>query len=145
MNSNNTVPAPKWFTIFAILALLWNLLGVMAFYMQVNMTSEALSALSEAEQALYTNYPQWALLAFAVAVFGGVLGSLLLVLKKSLAGPVLLLSLVGVLIQMGHSIFIAKAYAVQGTGVLVMAVALVVIAVYLVMLAGKAKKSGWTS
>jgi len=145
MNSNNTVPAPKWFTIFAILALLWNLLGVMAFYMQVNMTSEALSALSEAEQALYTNYPQWALLAFAVAVFGGVLGCLLLVLKKSLAGPVLLLSLVGLLIQMGHSIFIAKAYEVQGTGALVMAVALVVIAVYLVLLAGKAKKSGWTS
>jgi len=145
MNSNNTVRAPKWFTVFAILALAWNLLGVMAFVMQIRMTPEALAAMPAAEQALYTNYPSWALIAFACAVFGGVLGSLLLILKKNLAGPLLLISLIGVLMQVGHTVFVAKAYEVLGPGSLVMPIMLVVIAAYLVMLAGKAKKNGWTS
>lgn len=145
MNSRNTVPAPKWFIVFAILALVWNLLGVMAFYMQVNMTPDTIAAMPEAEQALYNSYPIWALIAFACAVFGGVLGSLLLVLKKNLAGPLLLISLIGVLVQVGHTVFVAKAYEVYGPGSLAMPVLLVVIAAYLVMLAGKAKKNSWTS
>lgn len=145
MNSRNTVPAPKWFIAFAILALVWNLLGVMAFYMQVNTTPDTIATMPEAEQALYNNYPGWALIAFACAVFGGVLGSLLLVLKKNLAGPLLLISLIGVLVQVGHTVFVAKAYEVYGPGSLVMPIMLVVIAAYLVMLAGKAKKNSWTS
>lgn len=145
MNSNNTVPAPKWFTVFAILALAWNLLGVMAFYMQLNMTPEAIAALPEAEQALYNNYPGWALIAFACAVFGGVLGSLLLILKKNLAGTLLLISLIGVVVQAGHTVFVAKAYEALGPGSLAMPLMLLVIAAYLVMLAGKAKKNAWTS
>ena len=145
MNSNPTAKAPKWFTIFAVLALLWNLLGVMAFGMQVSMSPEDMAALPDAERALYASYPTWALIAFACAVFGGALGSLLLLMKKNLAGPVLLLSLLGVLVQMGHSFFIAKSYEVYGPGALVMPIMVVVVAVYLVMLAGKAKKNGWTA
>ncbi|MDZ4729274.1 MAG: hypothetical protein SH820_04965 [Xanthomonadales bacterium] len=145
MNSYSGSSAPKWFTIFAILALLWNLLGVMAFVMQATMSPEALAALPEAEQALYNNYPTWALVAFGVAVFGGALGSLLLALKKNVAGPVLLISLIGVLLQTGHSFFGAKAYEVYGPSSLIMPIMVVVIAIYLVMLAAKAKNNGWTN
>jgi hypothetical protein len=145
MNSNSSSSAPKWFTIFAILALLWNLLGVMAFVMQVTMSPEALAKLQEAEQAMYNNYPTWAMAAFGTAVFGGALGSLLLVLKRNLAGPVLLISLIGVLLQTGHSFFGAKAYEVYGPSSMIMPIMVVVIAIYLVMLAAKAKKNGWTS
>jgi len=145
MNSYSGSSAPKWFTFFAILALLWNLLGVMAFVMQATMSPEALAALPEAEQALYNNYPTWALVAFGVAVFGGALGSLLLALKKNVAGPVLLISLIGVLLQTGHSFFGAKAYEVYGPSSLIMPIMVVVIAIYLVMLAAKAKNNGWTN
>lgn len=145
MNAATPSGAPRWFTIFAVLALVWNLLGVMAFFMQVNMTPEAIAALPEAEQALYNNYPTWALIAFGCAVFGGALGSLLLILKNNLAGPVLVISLIGILVQMGHTVFIAKTYEIYGPGSLVMPVMVVVIAVYLVMLAAKARKNGWTS
>jgi len=144
MNLNNTASAPKWFIIVAIIALVWNLLGVMAFAMHVTMTPEAIAALPDAERALYESYPAWTLIAFACAVICGALGSLLLVLKKNLAGPVLWVSLVGVLVQMGHSFFIAKSYEVYGPGSTIMPIMVIVIAVYLVVLAGRAKKSGWT-
>lgn len=145
MNAASGTHAPRWFTIFAILALLWNLLGVMAFVMQATMSPEALAAKPEAEQALYNNYPVWALIAFAVGVFAGTLGSLLLVMKKNLAGPVLWISLIGVVIQMGYGIFIARSHEVLGTSALAMSVMVVVIAAYLVILAAKAKKNGWTA
>lgn len=144
MNSSSS-PAPRWFTVVAILAVLWNLMGVAAFFMQLNMSPEALAAMPEAQQALYNSYPTWALAAFAVGVFGGALGSLLLVLKKNLAGPVLWISLIGVVIQMSYGVVIAKSYEVLGPTSVVMPLLVVVVAVYLVMLAAKAKSNGWTS
>lgn len=144
MNADTGSNVPKWFTVVAILALAWNLFGVMAYMMQVNMTADDIAALPAAEQALYNNYPAWAMIAFGVAVFGGTLGSLLLVLKKNLAGPVLQLSLIAALIQMAHSFFIAKAYEVYGPTSLVLPLAVIVIAALLVLLAARAKKNGWT-
>lgn len=83
-----TTPSAKpsaAFWIISVLALLWNLLGVMAYIMQVTMTPEALQALPAEQQALYTNVPAWATAAFAVAVWGSTLGCILLLLRKKLS------------------------------------------------------------
>ncbi len=143
MSENNVVKAPRWFMIVGIVALVWNLLGVAAYIMQVNMSAEALAALPEAERALYTSMPAWATAAFALAVNGGALGCLLLVLKKSLALPVLVISLAGVLVQMFHAFVISNSFEVLGTAGLIMPVLVTVIAVYLVHLARSAKANGW--
>ena len=141
--SNNK--APKWFMIVAGVLLVWNLLGVMAYIMQVTMSPDALAALPEAQRELYENTPAWATAAFAVAVNGGALGCLLLLLKRSLAGFFLQLSLAGVLVQMFHSFFMSKSFEVFGPGGMVMPVMVIVIAIYLVILAAKAKTNRWTS
>jgi len=143
VNSENTVP--KWFNIVAILALVWNLMGVMAFVMQMMMTPEMIAELPQAEQDIYNSVPMWATIAFACAVFGGALGSLALLMKKSLAQPLLLLSLVGVLIQMFHSFVISNSFEVFGPGGAIMPVMVAVIAIALVRLASKANNNGWLS
>lgn len=136
--------APKWFMIVAVILLIWNLLGVMAYLMQVTMSPEALAALPEAQLELLENTPAWATVAFAVAVNGGALGCLLLVLKRNLAGFFLQLSLAAVLVQMFYSFFMSKSFEVFGPGGLVMPVMVIVIAIYLVVLASKAKANRWT-
>jgi hypothetical protein len=68
--------------------------------------------LPEVERALYESVPAWATGAFAVAVWGGALGCLLLLLKKKLATPVLILSFIGIVVQMIHSFFIANSIEV---------------------------------
>ncbi|MDH4013213.1 MAG: hypothetical protein OEU33_04170, partial [Chromatiales bacterium] len=50
----------RWFWILAIAALVWNLLGVMAYVMQVSMTEEALALLPEDQRVLYETVPAWA-------------------------------------------------------------------------------------
>ena len=136
--------APKWFMVVAAILLVWNLLGVMAYVMQVTMSPETLAALPQEQRQLYESTPAWATAAFAVAVNFGALGCVLLLLRRSLAGLFLQLSLAGVLVQMFHSFFMSKSFEVFGPGGLVMPVLVLVIAIYLVLLAAKAKANGWT-
>tara|TARA_B100000795_G_C22720086_1_gene407055 strand:+ start:310 stop:471 length:162 start_codon:yes stop_codon:yes gene_type:complete len=49
------------------------------------MTDEAKALLTEAEKALYDNVPIWVTAAFAIAVFGGVLASIALLMRKQIA------------------------------------------------------------
>ncbi len=142
-SENNGNIIPKWFTIVAVLALVWNLMGVMAFVMQMMMTPEMIAELPQAEQALYASIPLWATIAFACAVFGGALGALALVMKKSLAQSLLMLSLAGVATQMFHSFIISNSFEVFGPGGAIMPAMVVIIAIALVRLVNKAKESGW--
>ena len=143
MSDNNKAPA--WFMIVAVVALVWNALGVMAYIQQQLMGPEAMAALTEAERQLMANTPAWATAAFAIAVHAGVLGCLLLVLKKNLAGLLLQLSLAAVLVQMFHAFFMSNSYEVFGPGGLIMPVMVLLIAVYLVFLAARARANRWTS
>ena len=136
---------PKWFMVVAAILLVWNLLGVMAYIVQVMMSPETLAALPDEQRQLYENTPAWATAAFAVAVNFGALGCVLLLLKRNLAGLFLQLSLAGVLVQMFHSFFMTKSFEVFGPGGLVMPVMVIIIAIYLVTLAAKAKAHRWTS
>ncbi len=134
---------PIWFWVIAGVALVWNALGVMAFVMQVTMSPEALAALPEAERALYETFPAWALVAFAAAVFGGAIGSLLLILRKALAYPVLILSLAGIVIQMIYNFFIAETMDVYGPGSTIMPIMVLAIGVFLVWFSKSSKQKGW--
>ncbi len=137
--------APKWFMVVSVILLIWNLVGVMKYISLVTMTPEALALLSEAERQLHETTPAWATAAFAVAVNFGALGCLLLVLKRNLAGLFLQLSLAGVLVQMYHSFFMNKSYEVLGPVGLILPVMVLIIAIYLVLLANRAKTHRWTS
>ncbi len=143
--SDETIKAPTWFMAVAGVLLVWNLLGVMAYVTQVTMTPEALAALPEAQRHILENTPEWATAAFAIAVNGGALGCVLLLLKRSLAGLFLQLSLAGVSVQMFHSFFRSKSFEVFGPGEMIMPIMIMVIAIYLVTLAAKAKARRWTS
>jgi hypothetical protein len=145
MTDNTTSSAPGWFRVVAGIALVWNLLGVMAYLQQAYMSPEAMAALTDEMRALMESTPAWAHAAFATAVHAGALGSLALLLKKAWAAPVLMLSLAAVIVQMIHSFFMSNSFEVFGPGGMIMPVMVIVIAVYLVMLAIKAKKSGWIS
>jgi hypothetical protein len=140
--TTNTNP-PVWFTIVAVLALIWNAFGVMAYIMQVTMTPEALATLPVAEQALYTNLPAWYTGAFAIAVFGGALASLALVLKKGVAYLLFMISFAGILVQMVYSFFLSRALEVYGPGGLAMPVMVLLFGVVLIQLSRSAKIKGW--
>jgi hypothetical protein len=145
MSAASEKKTPKWFMIVVVVLLLWNLLGVMAYIMQVTMSPEVLATLPDAQRQIYESTPAWATAAFAIAVNCGALGCVLLLLKRNLAGLFLQLSLAGVLVQMYHAFFMSNSFEVIGPGGLVVPVMVVVIAIFLVVLAARARANNWTS
>jgi hypothetical protein len=145
MSEGRSVQSPKWFMIVSLIAFVWNLLGVTAYIMQATMSPETLAALPDAERALLESTPAWATAAYAIAVHGGALGCLFLILRKTWAVPLLELSFLGVIVQMFHSIFIANSIEVHGPGGMTMPVMVIVISFYLVFLARSAKARRWLS
>lgn len=133
--------APKWYMPVAVVALLWNLMGCAAYLSDVMLTPEDIAKLSAAEQALYASRPTWSVAATAVAVWGGALGSLGLILRKGWATSLLIVSLAALVVQD------ASLFLMSGVGAVPMALVLqgvvLLVAIGLVLLARKAAASGW--
>lgn len=140
---NLSVKPPLWFWAVSAAMLLWNGLGAMAYVADATMTADALNALAEAERALRVSRPAWATAAFAVAVFGGVVGCLLLLVRSRWAFPVLVLSLLGVAAQMTQAFLIANSYEVYGPAGLIMPALVLTFSLFLVWFARRARARGW--
>lgn len=81
------------FWVVAALGLVFNLAGGVNFVSQMN--PNIVDAMPEAYRTIVESRPAWATVAFAIAVFGGALGCLLLLLRKSVAYYVFVVSLIG--------------------------------------------------
>ncbi|WP_396637881.1 hypothetical protein [Maribacter sp. R77961] len=143
--TNSVTKPPMWFWIVSALALLWNLAGAMAYISQAYMSIETLEQMSQAERLLYESQPAWVTGAFAVAVWGGSLGCIALLLKKKWAKPVFIISLLGILAQQTYSFFMSNSFEVYGPGAMVMPIMVLIIGIALVLLANMATKKGWLS
>jgi len=135
------MPRPKWFIPVAVVALLWNLMGCAAYLMDVMLTPEAVAAMPADQQALYAARPAWAVAAYAIAVWGGALGCVGLIMRKRWAKGAFLASLLGLIAQdaalfgMSPVPLSTTIYALQGM--------VLVIAVLLLVLANRASRDGW--
>jgi len=137
--------APKWFRPVAIVALIWNLLGCYAYLADVTLTPEDVAKMTAAQQAMYASRPAWAVAATALAVWGGALGCVGLILRKRWSRPLLLISLAGVIVQ-DVALFGLSGFGSQaGPAVIGLQSLVLVIAVALVVLGRRADRQGWLS
>ena len=134
---------PVWFWIVGVLMLLWNGVGVMAYVGEATMSATAMQALPEDQRALILGRPAWATAAYAVAVFGGVAGCLLLLIRRRSATVVLTLSLLGVIVQMGHAFLLADAVRLVGLAGTALPALVLAGAVFLVWFARHGRARGW--
>ncbi len=142
MTSTNKPNVGFW--IIAVIALAWNIMGVMAYLGQVYITDEVKNAMTIEQQELLANTPAWSTALFAISVFGGLLGSLLLLIRKKWATPIFLISLLAVLIGMGYSLFATNHAEVYGTvDGIVMPIIIIIIAFFLYMYSKKSAVKGW--
>ncbi len=134
---------PKWYLPVAVLALLWNLIGCAAYLSDVMLTPEAVAQMTPAEQALYNSRPGWAVSATAVAVWGGALGCVGLLMRRRWATPLLMASLAGLVVQDVAFFLMSDAVAVAGASAYVLQGFVLAIGIALVLLARKASTRGW--
>ena len=135
--------APKWFLVVAFIALLWNLLGCMAFFADLQFSPQDVAKLTPAQQTLYNARAGWAVAATALAVFGGAAGCIGLLLRKKWAFILLSLSVVGVLVQDFGLFILVNGAALAGTVAVALQLLVLTIAVGLVLLSRMASSRGW--
>ena len=135
--------SPTWFKVVAVLALIWNLLGCIAFASDMRLSPDDIANLPEAQQALYAARPGWAVAATAVAVIGGLLGCIGLLLGKRWAFILLALSLVGILVQDFGLFVLIEGASLAGTTAVVMQAIVLAVGICLVLLSRKGIARGW--
>jgi hypothetical protein len=94
---NRTVVSVHWsFWLIGAIGLVFNLMGCLNFLSQ--MDPDRVASMPEAYRAIIEDRPVWATGAFSIAVFGGALGGILLLLRRSAAYVVLIASLAGAVV-----------------------------------------------
>ncbi|WP_421807778.1 hypothetical protein [Flagellimonas sp.] len=140
---NTSVKPPVWFWVVSVIALLWNLLGVMNYLNQAFNQVALLEAMDQAQREAFEGIPAWATAAFAIAVFSGTLASIGLLLRKKWARPLFIVSLVAAVAQFIHWLFISNAVEAFGPSTYGMPVVVVLIGIYLIFFAKKGIEKGW--
>lgn len=144
MTSNLKKP-PIWFWIVSVVALIWNLVGVTAYLSDAFMSVEDLGKMTQEYRLLYESRPAWATGAYAIAVWGGTLGCIALLMRKKWAKIVLWISLIGILAQNVYQFFLSNTFEVVGSEAMFLPIMVIVIGVLLVWFAKSSERKGYIS
>lgn len=134
---------PIWFTVVVAIALVWNVLGLLAVLADLRLSAADIAALPAQQQALYKARPLWSVGASIVAVVGGTLGCLALLLRRRASFFLLYASLLGVVLQDIGIFIVAGAGRVANPVPFILQGLVLVISVGLIFLAHHAASRSW--
>ena len=139
--NDETVGGVHWsFWVISVVTLLFNVMGAMNYFVQMN--ADSLASFPESYRPIIEGRPAWATGGFAIAVFGGAIGCLLLLLRKSAAFYVFIASLLGVIVTMMHIFGVAGFSSFEiWIGVLMQ----LVVMAFLIWYSKQAESKGWIS
>jgi hypothetical protein len=94
---------PVWFWIAAILLVLWEATGCYACYTQIRLGAAAMGPVDDWSLKYYAALPVWYNWVYTVATFGGLLGGLALLLRKTSASTLFWISFAAVIVMFGYA------------------------------------------
>lgn len=143
--NNEILRSVHWsYWLITVVALLWNVGGGVNYLMQTNL--EFVATLPETHRAIIEGRPAWATGGFAIGVFGGALGCILLLFRKPMALYVFISSLLGVIVTMIHTVNVATSKIdFSPFEILVMILLPVIVAAILIWYSKHAMSKGWIS
>ncbi len=110
------VKTPWHIWLIGVIAVLFNSIGVFDFVMSMAQGAvyQASAGMTPDQIAHYQAMPGWMTVVWAVGVFGALLASILLLLRRKLALPVFVLSLAAFLISLLYTYVLTDGGAVMG-------------------------------
>lgn len=126
-----------FFWIIGVLALIWNIMGVAAYLFQAYITDDMIAALPEEQQAEFlVEHPAWYTALFALAVFGGFLGCVFLLLKKKMSFYLFIVSGICAIIQQGYLLATVELSSI------IMPIMIIVFCIFLIWYSKKCSDDG---
>ncbi len=135
---------PKHLWIIGIIGLIWNLMAAFDYLMAKFQVAAYTEMWSAAEQAYFTSFPLWVNATWAVAVWGAVLGSVLLLMRNEWAVAAFAISLLAMLLNTLYSFVLAdlRIQDVAGPGALAFTSVIVIFALLLLHYARRMRDAG---
>jgi len=107
--------APKHLYAVGFIALLWNAIGAFDYLMTQTRNATYMGAFSPEQLEYFYSFPSWVVAAWALAVWGGVAGAVLLLLRRRLAVQVFLVSLAAMIMTTVYSYLLSNGMEVFGS------------------------------
>lgn len=142
MSDARATATPRHLWIIGIVALLWNLMGAMDYVMTETKNEAYMSQFSPEQLEFFYSFPAWLVAFWALAVWGGVAGAVLLLMRKKLAVTVFLVSFLCMVVTTIHNYGFAGAADIVGGMGLFFSVVIFVIALGLFVYARQMAKKG---
>lgn len=133
---------PKLYWAVAIIAFVWNLMGVLSYVARQFMTEDDIKMLPSEQQDYLNTIPAWATAAFAIAVWFGLLGAIALLMRKKLAYPLFIISLLGIIVQQYYDFFVYDNAMAYGTVGIVQGLVVFIAAIFLIWYSRKCTAEG---
>jgi uncharacterized membrane protein YphA (DoxX/SURF4 family) len=113
-NLNRVVKTPWHLWVVGIVSLLWNAMGAMDYVMTKTRNEDYMSAFTPEQLDFFYGLPVWVVAAWAIAVWCSVAGSLVLLLRKSVAVGLFLASFLAMAITAFHNYVLSNGLDVIG-------------------------------
>jgi len=143
MDEQTQSAVPTWFWIAAGLALLFEAFGCYSYLTDVTRSPEAMAQLPLDQRRMMEAMPSWIYAAYAVAVWGGLIGTIGLLLRRRWAVPALGLSLLGVIVQFGGIFAVPKIRQVTPSDAMIVPLVIIAICALIYGLAHHSRRRGW--
>ncbi|NKB36603.1 MAG: hypothetical protein GKR93_05445 [Gammaproteobacteria bacterium] len=108
----NKSPWHLW--LVGIFSLLWSSMGALDYLMAQTRNENYMSNFSIEQVEYFNSFPAWVIAAWACAVWGGVAGAILLLLRKKIAAQVFLFSLISMIATTIHNYGFANGLEIVG-------------------------------
>ena len=106
---------PKHLWIVGVLALLWNAMGAFDYLMTQTQNEAYMGQFTPEQLEFFYGFPTWLVAFWALAVWGSVAGSVLLLMRRRVAAPVFLVAFACMVVTAIHNYVFAGALEVVGT------------------------------
>jgi hypothetical protein len=139
-----TTPGRPWHLwLIGIIGGLWSSIGALSFMLTQMNVEAVMSRFPPQQRQYFESFPLWAVAFWAIGVFGGVVGCLLLLLKNRLAFHALLASVIGAIVTNLGGLFLLGGMEVMGgTSELSLTVFPIIFAAFLAYYARAMSKKG---
>ena len=131
------------FWVVAIIALLWNIIGLFQFIAATFMQDLIAEGISQQELDLMNNVPSWYTAFFGLSTIAGFLACVTMLLKNKITVVLFLLSLIGVLVSQGYWILGTDSIEVIGIQAVIMPLIVLIISIFLYFYSKSCAEKGW--
>ena len=113
-NVNKGTKTPWHLWVVGIVGLLWSAMGAMDYVMTQTKNVEYMAAFTPEQLDFFYGLPTWIIASWAIAVWGGVVGAIFLLFRKSLAVTLFLVSFIAMVITAIHNYGLSNGLEVIG-------------------------------